>query len=339
MGSLTALHALMATCPDSKREIIATVVSRHLGQGTGGLDETEISTLNSLIEQSYADLGSDAKLQISGNLASSTAISNSLVLRLADEDVEIATPLLTNSPVLSSDDLLSIIREQGNGHRLAISNRDVLDRSVTEMLITLGDHEVKLSVSSNLGADISPEDYDRLVAALPEKPGGRIAHLRKLVDTLVADLKEHRADIGAGGTLEEQTVSTAFEKWFAALSGGQVNLGAVISRMCADKNLFDIVRILSEMSGMRHQYVTWLMLHTEAAGIGIVCRMLGVGSSEYGVLSRVRCSHLRLPQFMGDMWANNYTSMNQAEAKRLFGLLMLRLETETDDVEQVRKRA
>lgn len=324
--TVMALRSLMETCPSCKKEQVAALVAEHLGSGAGGLDKNEVSELNSAIEEAYDSLGNEAKQQISKSLASSAATSNSLALRLAQETVQIAAPILTNSPVLSTADLKKLVREQSAEHRLAISKREVLDREVTELLIALGDNEINLSVSANLGADIAQEDFERLVRAMPAKMGSRIGHLRKSNDLVVQDLLRDKADLVLGADLEERVTSIPFDQWLSAVELGQINLDAAVSRMCTEKNLHDVVRLLSEISGMSHDNVTCLMLRTDAMGIAVLCKTLGVGSMEYSILSRVRCIHLRLPQFMGELWARNFNILSPDDAKRLYGLLMLKLQ-------------
>lgn len=321
-----ALRSLMETCPDYKKEQVAALVAQHLGSGAGGLAQSDVNELNSAIEGAYDSLGNEAKRQISESLASSSATSNSLAMRLAQETLTIAAPILTNSPVLTTKDLKKLVREQSNGHRLAISNRDVLDREVTDLLIALGDNEIKLSVSANLGADIAPEDFDRLLKAMPEKMGSRIGHLRKSNDLVIQDLMRDKDDLVLGPDLEERVAAIPFDQWLSAVELGQVNLDAAVSRMCTEKNLYDVVRLLSEFSGMSQDNVTCLMLRTDAMGIAILCKILGVGAMEYAILSRVRCIHLRMPQFMGELWARNFNILDAEDAKRLYGLLMMKLQ-------------
>lgn len=321
-----ALHRLMKNCPEEKQQQVALLVSEHLS--TGGFAEEDIGELNSVIEGAYDNLNDAAKLQISENLASSTSTSNSLALRLAEEDVGIAAPILTRSPVLTTENLKMLVRKKGQAHRLAIANRDVLEREVTDLLIALGDNQVKLTVCSNLGADIAPEDFDRLLRAMPEKMGNRIGHLRKSNEMLVQDLMRDKEELVLGSELTVVlNAAIPFENWLMALELGQTSLNTALSRMCTEKNLYDVVSLLSVLTGMSHEDVTCLMLRTDATGVAILCKILGVGTMEYAILCRARCAHLRLPQFVGDVWASNFNIMSPEDAKRLYGLLLLKLQT------------
>jgi uncharacterized protein (DUF2336 family) len=91
--------------------------------------------------------------------------------RLAsDRNITIASPVLTQSPVLSSEDLIEIAAARGQGHLLAISGRSEIDAAVTQALIDLGDREVLRSVAGNEGAAITRAGFLRLVAASKSDP-------------------------------------------------------------------------------------------------------------------------------------------------------------------------
>jgi uncharacterized protein (DUF2336 family) len=88
-----------------------------------------------------------------------------LVRRLANHhDIEVAGPLLRESRRLGPDDLIGVARAQGQAHLLAISGRDELAESVTDILIDRGGNLVAQAVAANPGARISESGFSVLVA-------------------------------------------------------------------------------------------------------------------------------------------------------------------------------
>ncbi|MBO0343735.1 DUF2336 domain-containing protein [Roseibium limicola] len=71
---------------------------------------------------------------------------------LAGDQIEVAAPILRDSPMLRDLDLVSIADRQGDRHRMAIAQREVLSEKVTDVLVRRGDILVRRTVAKNAGA-------------------------------------------------------------------------------------------------------------------------------------------------------------------------------------------
>jgi len=80
-----------------------------------------------------------------------------------DDDIAVAGPVLSLAPRLSDADLADLARTKGQAHLHAISRRQALDETVTDVLVRRGDREVVRSVADNRGARISETGFFRLV--------------------------------------------------------------------------------------------------------------------------------------------------------------------------------
>ncbi|MEJ8474648.1 DUF2336 domain-containing protein [Roseibium algae] len=85
------------------------------------------------------------------------------IRRLAEDDIEIAEPILRRSTVLRDADLVRIAGGKSDTHRLAISKREVLSEEVTEVLVVCGDLMVKRQVARNPGAVFSDASMANLI--------------------------------------------------------------------------------------------------------------------------------------------------------------------------------
>jgi uncharacterized protein (DUF2336 family) len=93
-----------------------------------------------------------------------------VIKRLAkDVELVVAGPVLQNSPVLSEEDLVAIVRgDHAEGALTAISRRRGLDQGVCDALVDVGDVDAITSLLGNHSAQIREETLDLLVDQAPE---------------------------------------------------------------------------------------------------------------------------------------------------------------------------
>jgi len=87
-----------------------------------------------------------------------------LIQLLANDEITVAEPLLRHSLALSQDDLAAIIRERGQKHMKAISERRTVPEKLTAALVERGDETVLISLAQNEGARFSFASMKRMVA-------------------------------------------------------------------------------------------------------------------------------------------------------------------------------
>jgi uncharacterized protein (DUF2336 family) len=87
-----------------------------------------------------------------------------LVGHLAREDeITIAGPLLRRSPVVDEGVLIEIARMKGQGHLLAMSERQGLSPDLTDVIVRRGDRDVVRRTAANAGALFSQGGYSTLI--------------------------------------------------------------------------------------------------------------------------------------------------------------------------------
>ncbi|MBR2118323.1 MAG: DUF2336 domain-containing protein [Pseudomonadota bacterium] len=180
---------------DRKVTSLRKVTDLFLDQGSR-LGQAQIEIFDSLLLSFIDDCDIDVLVELSRKLAPVPFAPVSVVRKLAtDLNVTVASPVLTQSPVLSSNDLMEIATSRGQGHLLAISGRTEIGATLTQALIDLGDKDVLRRVAGNEGATISRAGLLRLVAAskgdplLAEKTGLRA----DLPVRLLHELLDHSA--------------------------------------------------------------------------------------------------------------------------------------------------
>jgi uncharacterized protein (DUF2336 family) len=102
--------------------------------------------------------------QLSRNLSGAKLAPRDAVRKLAFHEVaSVAAPILRKCAQLSDDDLIEIADIRGQEHLLAISGRESLSESVSDMLVARGDSVVRGTLAQNPGARFSEAAYVTLV--------------------------------------------------------------------------------------------------------------------------------------------------------------------------------
>ena len=71
-------------------------------------------------------------------MAEDTTAPHDLILLLVDDTIEVARPLILNSPLLTESDVLRLIVESGVGHQEAVAGRPNIGVPVTDALVVGG---------------------------------------------------------------------------------------------------------------------------------------------------------------------------------------------------------
>lgn len=101
--------------------------------------------------------------EIAEKLADVPTAPKGLVRQLAHDEISVAEPILRRSKVLSEEDLVRVIRQRGQEHMKAITQRREVPKTVTNELVERGDKDVLVSLAGNKGAEFAPETMKKMV--------------------------------------------------------------------------------------------------------------------------------------------------------------------------------
>ena len=132
-------------------EQIGTVLLTHEGGARGQAAAILLSLLPRLEERVRAHLAR--------RLAPSADVPGDLIRRLASDVIGVAYHVLLDSPVLTEDDLASLVVAQGPDHRLAIAQRERIPEAVTAALVAHGPEDVVEKTLRNPSARFSEETF------------------------------------------------------------------------------------------------------------------------------------------------------------------------------------
>ncbi len=123
---------------------------------TGRYSEDEIWTFGEVIGRLADEIEVAARAQLARRLARFDKAPVNIIHKLAfDDSIDVAGPILRGSEKLEPYALVANVCTKGQTHLLAISKREQLEETVTDVLVTRGDQEVVNSVATNSGARFS----------------------------------------------------------------------------------------------------------------------------------------------------------------------------------------
>jgi uncharacterized protein (DUF2336 family) len=241
-------------------------------------------------------------------LAASEDAPPAVVMALANDQAEIAAPVLLNSPLFVDADLVDLIATGSNDAQAAIAGRLALPRAVAAAIAEVGSAHACLVLLENAEADIAPFSVDRIVQrhghlapireALLQRDDlpvpTRQALVAKLSDTLAdfvaarAWLAEDRARRIAKEACEKATVALAAESPADEVRPlirhlrvtGQLTAGLVL-RSLLSGNVAMFEEALAELADMPLARVSGLVHDSGRAGFRALYDRAGLPASAY----------------------------------------------------------
>lgn len=185
----------------------------------GRLNETQTVTFDEVMIRLSPTVPTKARIELSERLADLGLAPRKVVRDLAfDRSAEVAGPVLRRS-ALDERDLVQIAKERGQEHLFALSHRENLSESVTDVLVTRGDQKVVRSVAGNDGARFSPHGFTTLtdrarddavledtLKARSDLPSEQVARLAEASRERIA------ARLGNGGTVRSEASAMPGER-------------------------------------------------------------------------------------------------------------------------------
>ncbi len=129
------------------------------------LSEEQVRVFDDVLCHLVERVESRVKAELGARLAPLNRAPSGVVERLAwDEQIAVAENVLTYSNKLSDGTLVEIAKVRGQEHLLAISGRDNLSESVTDVLVERGERKVIRKLADNTTARFSETGYNGMVA-------------------------------------------------------------------------------------------------------------------------------------------------------------------------------
>ena len=127
------------------------------------ISDRERALMTEILRQLIHDVEMSVRRALAERLAKEPDAPPDLVRMLADDEIEVAHPILIHSPVLQDPDLIEIVHHRTMQHRLAVAMRESLSETVSEALADSGNVDVIKQLLENANAEISRRTMEYLV--------------------------------------------------------------------------------------------------------------------------------------------------------------------------------
>ena len=128
------------------------------------LSDRERSLITGILHRLVGTVEGEVRRALATRIKARDDAPADLVMLLAGDDIDIARPLLQESPLLRDPDLIQVIRNRGREHWLAISTRRQLSAEVSDAIVATGDADVIEILLRNEDAELSRQAMAYLVA-------------------------------------------------------------------------------------------------------------------------------------------------------------------------------
>lgn len=194
----------------------------------------------------------DIRLALSERIARVDWAPPALVNMLALDEIEIARPVITSSPLLQNADLIRLLIEATLEHQIAVARRPQLARPVVDTIVDRAEPVTMTALASNRTADIGEEAMRKLVDHSRRIAGLRAPLTRhpKLSEQLAQQLYQWvgqalRQSIGERFRIDDAQLNAAVQD-AAAKAVGSPEWRAMSARMTEDRARIDAERRLVE---------------------------------------------------------------------------------------------
>lgn len=147
---------------EARSKLVAAVSDLYF-QGPGTLSEQERELMSGIMRSLIQDVEMSVRRRLAERLADKTEAPRDLVVALANDDIEVAHPILVRSKLLLDEDLIEVIRFRTLEHQLATASREELSEAVSDALVETENVQVITTLLENENALISKRTLDYLV--------------------------------------------------------------------------------------------------------------------------------------------------------------------------------
>ncbi|MBM3566087.1 MAG: DUF2336 domain-containing protein [Alphaproteobacteria bacterium] len=157
------LLALARQKSQESRARLAQLITDLFDEPGRSLNEGERTHIYRILHDIIHEIEITARRAIASRIAARNDVPRELAQALANDEIEVAYPVLTKSKLLKDEDLIEIVRNRALEHQLAVAARSALSESVSDALARTGGESVVVSLLKNKDAAIAQQTMEYLV--------------------------------------------------------------------------------------------------------------------------------------------------------------------------------
>jgi uncharacterized protein (DUF2336 family) len=160
------LNVLAKSRVPADRERLLLAIVDLCGHADHGVQSPQAQDLlGSVLMSLVTNAEHDIRQALAEKLADAAWPPHALINALAQDDIEIARPIIAASPVLDDPDLIKLLVEATVEHQIEVALRPSIGTPIVDRIVSRADPAVMTALASNDTADIAPFAMARLVEA------------------------------------------------------------------------------------------------------------------------------------------------------------------------------
>jgi uncharacterized protein (DUF2336 family) len=163
-NQVSQLLELARSKEKENRQILLENITDLFVSPEGRLSDHERSLMVDILGKLVHEVEMEVRRDLSDRLANLDQAPHELIVALANDEIEVARPILQQSGVLQDPDLIEIVKHRTQEHRVSIALREGLSEEVTEALVDYGDEDVVEALIRNTDAVLSRNAMAYLVS-------------------------------------------------------------------------------------------------------------------------------------------------------------------------------
>lgn len=343
---IPGLDEIVRSGAPERRNEAARRITDLFFEDVAGLRPRHIDLFDGLLIDLVPHTDVHARADLAERLSRLKQAPRILISQLAREDeIRVAGPLLRRSPVLDDPLLIEIARAMGQGHLLAMAEREQLSTGVTDILVRRGDRDVVRRTAGNGGARFSHRGYSELVGraasdgvltlAVGKRDDLSEAHLKLLLTASMEVIRRRLLDVvkperqasiqaiiaelsGAAQPVASKRNFVPAQRTVLALyQAGGLNESALLG-FARSHQYEEAVAALAAMSGLKIATLDRLVSGDRHDPVLIVARTVGLAWATVHALLLMRLGPKRVPAQGGIEAARiNYARLMPTTAERV----------------------
>ena len=346
------LESIIQTGSYARRAEAVRRIANLFVDGASSFNESHVALFDDVLCRLVAEIEAQVRAELATRLAPVANAPSELMRQFAHDDaIDVAGPVISQSPRLKDADLVEIANSKGQAHLIAISGRSGIGEGITDVLVRRGNPQVVRNVADNATARLSENGFSRLVQRaeadnlLAEKVGLRVdipPHLfRDLVlratavvqqRLLAATKPETRAeiqrvldkvvkDIGHGSVAHDyaEAMRVAIDRQQAGKLGE-----AELAEHASAKRYEDTVATLAVLSGVPIETADRLVNGERPDPILILCKAAGFAWATARAIIMVRPGGKGTSHQALDIAFGNFEKLSPATAQRVLRFWQVR---------------
>ena len=306
------MRQLLALAHDKSaesRRILFENISDLFVSAEGRLSERERTLMGSIVSQLVHEVEMPVRRALAERLASASHAPHELIVTLANDEIQIADPILRRSGILKDADLVEIVRHRTQEHRVAIATREQLSPDVTQALLDSGDTDAIEALINNHDVEITRRAMDYLVGEsqrvdsfqqpllrrpdLPPQLAHRMfwwasAALREYIltnfriDEVTLDSILHETTEKVVRQAEGERSTYADAEFVVAEIANRGQLNERFLLQCLRRGrLAAVTAAIAKMAGINIELARWIIFDPGGEALAVLCKASGIERSVF----------------------------------------------------------